>query len=534
MLRKLLGKDSNAPSAAEDLAIMHLAATYRRILTDGGRINTKSEAGYQACAMFLDGLDSAARTMRLDAASRSYRIGFTINYRALFPDEARNYRVDVLEASVEQYAVIWVNGDKFEFSQEAMRRADALQSRWSELCALLDLWSQACEQQHSQQRPSRSDLRSALVALDSAWASFEDKYISELIEIEGKARRMIVQAIEHERRIQYLEAQHGEGEALEQIPEYQEELMQLVGCIARLNSVANFRRKGRDDLGVNVLLDASATLRRCTSAEQDGQSSEALSAARILATDIVESFAAMRDYLREVERCLERVDPHLCNNQGIVARLVDWEESWEVGARYVQNQRLLHAVCDLVREIRVAQHLVPALTDMCEECDVELFLVLPRIIWLRFLNKPSEQSELLKSLLPHRFKGSNDKEKCQADSMLQAWDTELDNFIDQFWRAKNLLRGALPSTGPASDSGESEILLKRVILGAGDGDLYKCLLPDKRDIARAAAEELINKLESFSIELQRHCPEDWNQCSAILVQCLTSSGEKQKQSTFRV
>ena len=43
---------------------------------------------------------------RLQDVAR-YRSGFTINYRALFPDESRNYRVDILEASVEQNAVIW-------------------------------------------------------------------------------------------------------------------------------------------------------------------------------------------------------------------------------------------------------------------------------------------------------------------------------------------------------------------------------------------------------------------------------------------
>merc|ERR1719473_1777640 len=102
---------------------------------------------------------------------------------------------------------------------------------------------------------------------------------------------------------------------------------------------------------------------------------DTLSAARILATDVVESFDAMREYLREVERCLERVDPHLCNNVGLVARLVDWEESWEVGARYVQHTPLLNALCDLVAEIRSAQRLAPALTSMCDECDVELFMV---------------------------------------------------------------------------------------------------------------------------------------------------------------
>ena len=41
--------------------------------------------------------------------SLRYRSSFTINYRALFPDESRNYRVDILEASVEQNAVIWVS-----------------------------------------------------------------------------------------------------------------------------------------------------------------------------------------------------------------------------------------------------------------------------------------------------------------------------------------------------------------------------------------------------------------------------------------
>eukprot|EP00913_Durusdinium_trenchii_P012933 g12145.t1 len=106
--------------------------------------------------------------MHLDAAPRKYRASFTINYRALFPDEARNYRVD---ASVEQYAVIWVNGDKFEFSAEAMRRAEALQRCWADLAVLLERWNSEARAH----RPARSELRSALVALDSAWASFEHK-----------------------------------------------------------------------------------------------------------------------------------------------------------------------------------------------------------------------------------------------------------------------------------------------------------------------------------------------------------------------
>lgn len=536
MIRKFFGKDTDCLSAAEEVTVARLAANYRRLLMESGRVNTKSEAGYSACAMFLDGLDAAARTLRLDAAARTYRVAFTINYRALFPDEARNYRVDVLEASVEQYAVIWVNGDKHEFSAEAMRRAEALQSAWTELGALLERWSQSAEQPRMVSRPTRSELRNELTTLDGAWASFEHKYIAELIEIEEKARRLIVQAIEHERCLQLLEAHHGEGEVLQHVPEYHEEQRRLASCVARLNSVANFRRKGRDDLHVDVLDDAMATLRRCDAAERAGESTEILSAARILATDVSESFEAMRLYLREVERCLERVDPHLCNNAGLVARLVDWEESWEVGARYVQHAPLLNAVCDLVAEIRFAQRLAPALTSMCEECDVELFLVLPRLIWLRFLAKPGQHTELLQSLLPHRFTESKDF------STEATFDSELEGFLDKYRRSKQLLVGALPAGAsgvPPASAAETvawEILVKRVVTGneAAPEDIYGCLAPALREAVQIHVEELMHELEKWSIELQRHCPEDWNQCSAILVQCLTGGSQKQRLVPFRV
>jgi hypothetical protein len=300
--------------------------------------------------------------------------------------------------------------------------------------------------------------------------------------------------------------------------------------------VANFRRKGRDDLAVDVLFDAVATLRRCDAAERDGRSTETLSAARILATDVVESFSAMRDYLREVERCLERVDPHLCNNVGLVARLVDWEESWEVGTRYVQHEKLLGGVCDLVAEIRVAQRIAPALTSMCDECDVELFLVLPRLIWLRFLARPLQHAELLRSLLPHRF--IETKDTPDGEAAQHTWDAQVGSFIDKFLSAEAVIICAQPAvSAPSSDAAVKlawEVFVKRVVNGAGAKDTYSGLAPGRRDNTEIVVEDLMHELERWSIELQRHCPEDWNQCSAILVQCLTGGGQKQKQVPFRV
>uniref|UniRef100_A0A7S0F9X3 Uncharacterized protein n=1 Tax=Pyrodinium bahamense TaxID=73915 RepID=A0A7S0F9X3_9DINO len=506
---------------------------------DGDRMNTKTEDGSRACAAYLEALDDAAMALCAEKAPRSYREYFTVNYRALFPDEARNYRVDVLEAAFEQYAVIWVNGDKFEFSTEAMRRAESLQRSWWELGAILERWSQATHKPKLMTaRPTRSELRNALVAVDFAWTSFEHKYIYELIAIEEKARRLLVQAIEQEQCVHTSEVQHKDPVALQQLPEYREGQRLLVACVAHLNSVANVSRKGRDDLSVSVLFDALSTLRRCESTEGEcNEDAENLRAARILATDVVESYQAMRVYLREVQNCLERVDPHLCNNAGLVARLVDWEESWEMGTRYMQNERLLTAVCGLVAEVRAAQRLAPVLATMCEDCDVELFLVLPRILWLCFLAKPKQYEELVRSLLPHRFsevKGTFKEFEC---------DAKLKAFIQTFLRAEQLLVGAQAEGTEACNACPAaveraawETIVRRVALGDGVQDtLYDGLVvPEKRKEAQAVVEDLMRAVEPWSIEVQRHCPEDWNQCSAVLVQCLTRGAREQKEMPFHV
>lgn len=526
-------------SPAEEAAVERLISTRWPLLMDGERVNTKSEDGSKACAAYLEALDAASRVLRLDKAPRSYRDDFTVNYRALFPDESRNYRVDVLEAAFEQYAVIWVNGDKFEFSTEAMRRAETLQRAWWELCASLERWSQASGNPRMLvARPPRSELRNSLVSLDFAWASFEHKYIAELIAIEEKARRLLVQAIEHDNRVHELEM-NSPSETLRQIPQYCEEQQCLVKCVSHLNSVANVSRKGRDDLSVDVLFDAVATLRRCDASEQSAGSCEHNRAARILATDVVESFESIRVYLREVEHCLERVDPHLCNNSGLVARLVDWEESWEMGTRYMQNEKLLGAVCDLVAEVRMAQRLVPALTTMCDDCDVELFMVLPRIMWLCFLARPAQYTQLMESILPHLFIEAKEGISQSKSSAVCCCDPKLEAVIDLFGRTKRLVSSMISAEGRDKATAEKDawdIMVQRVVVGADSQEAYRCvhLSGDRREETRAAVEDLMHQLEPWSIELQRHCPEDWNQCSAVLVQCLTRGTKEQKDVPFRV
>jgi hypothetical protein len=261
------------------------------------------------------------------------------------------------------------------------------------------------------------------------------------------------------------------------------------------------------------------------------------SAALLLSNDIVESFNAIRTYFRNVSKCLERVDPHLCNNAGLVERLVDWEESWEVGAKYVRHVPLLLSVVDVVAELKQVEQVAPRLKNMCDDCDVELFLCIPRILWLRFLEQPSECRELLRSLLPHHF---------PANPGQVVVDDDLQALFDRFQQVQQMLgecetlSQTLGNTGHTSSlqSGKFawELLMRRAVEGSTEPEiLYSGVVPNSRSKAmREAVELLMLELERWSMELQRHSPEDWNQCSALLVRCLMGNGTERTAGEFHV
>mmetsp|Transcript_3109 Transcript_3109/g.8761 ORF Transcript_3109/g.8761 Transcript_3109/m.8761 type:complete len:507 (-) Transcript_3109:42-1562(-) len=482
-------------SASETAAVEQLVAT-RSQPRDESPADGEAEGFPASTEEFLSQVEHLANALGLDPGDRGYRTRFSANYRALFPDGARRYRIDVLEASADQPA-IWVNGDKFELSAEAMACAEALQQAWAGVSDVLDRWSGAAT---ALARPTRQDFTTALNQLDAAWADFEERYVSELIVIEARARNVLMRAIEQESALSLMGMRRYSSD-------FRDAQHRLVGSISRLNAVANFRRKGRDDLKGDILDSAQEVLRRCDAGEEPDL---ALRAVRCLASDVVESFEAMRKYFREVSRCLERVDPHLCNNSGLVARLVDWEESWEVGAKYVRDSQLLAAVSTTVVQVKASQELSPTLEEMFVDCDAELFLVLPRLVWIYYIAEPSHPcAGLVRHLLPHRFK---------ADSAQPQAGEELQKFVDHFAQVVQTLgnpRRAL------------ERLTKRAIAGSFE---VADPTPKSDEAARKhrAVEGLMRELEGWSLELQRHCPEDWNQCIALIIQCLQAEDEKPK------
>lgn len=515
------------------------------VLDSDGSFDMTSEKSYEACHRFLFALEDVVEALQLQAASRTY-----------------SYQVDLLEASIRlsQNPIIWANGEAHALSDEAVELAHALREAWKKLCCNLCGSDTAhCAKTSEESEMSRklrirkSDLCRLIQDFDLAWITFENAYIAEIFKIQEKAKGLVSKAIQYEKALTQLEHTHSRDE-LPEIAAYQLNIRLLVACLDRLNSIANVRRESRVDLTIGILDSAFCLLQVC-----ENDAGNAVSAARHIALEVVESFEELRDYLQQVEHHLNQLHPQLSQNQGLVSRLVRWEEAWEVGARYVQSPHVLSAICHLIPELRHVQRIVPDFAKMCEDCDAELFLVIPRIVWLCFMADPESSIELIRRLLPHRFvlgpvlhgfcgQGSSAEaaqslrrqrsalalpsvSEMQTDSSSPVADLELQRLTQKYWQAEVSLSHALPCRS-TQHSGSSvwDKMVWCAVVGSGDrSDLYTSFEPAHRHSAEAAIEGLMRELESWSMELQRYCPEDWNECINVLVRCIHQDPCKQQQ-----
>jgi len=495
-------EEPDAFTFAEEAAVSNLATSYRELHKNCNLVDTRSQAGLDACTLFLEHLADLQEILHIEAGPRTHRSCFTSNYRALFPDDGRHYLVSLLEASIEKPDEVEFNGTTFKFCAEVIALSEALQHSWAHLARLLERWHIA-----GQPLRLRLEFQSMLYEFDLAWASFEHKYIADLIGIENEARQLLAQAIRHEHELRLLEARHGALSCCA-LRFVREGFVKLLSSIAHLNLHTKGDQKVRDDLSFDVLMAALCALPKCKAAHARGET-----AAQVLSRDVIDSFVALRKYLGELGGCMEFVDPNLANNAGLVSRLLDWEKSWGVGRRYLMNKRMSEAICHLVAEINKSQEISPALASMCEEHHVELFMVLPRIIWLCFLETPAPLVEIFKALLTHYFAESH------VSNALDYWtsDPGLASLRDKYSIVVSALSASLHEEGMVTSP--RGVLIKRAVKGRDSFEaesIYAAMGPARI----AEIEDFMRELEVRSIELQRSQPRDSNEFSEVLIRCM--------------
>jgi hypothetical protein len=291
---------------------------------------------------------------------------------------------------------------------------------------------------------------------------------------EHQARDMVAQAAAAEKTLAWLE-KAGTPCAL------QEQRRIFMAVIAKLNSLTNRHGRGRDDLTADILEVAL---------EIEGQGS-------VLSSDLLRSFANLRTQLRAAAKDLSRLDPRLSRNQKLAQALEDFETSWELAQRHLVEPAKRHALCGTVADFLELQRQVPAVKSMCELCDVELFLVLPRLLWLGFLAEPS-RGPLLAPLLPEHFESGQ-----FVSEPLQQLIAHHASLLQKLGSSSQLLlayviQRAVEDQSSSGDeivfTGEAQELMDRFLL----------------------------ELEGWSMKLQRNQARDYNICISMLLQHLVN------------
>jgi len=541
----LLGKDAGDFGLEELQSVVMLAAAREKLVSDGDRLDTRSEKGRTGCKRFLRRLEKLAVALSVERAPREYRGKFTANFRALFAGEDRSYRVDILEAALSLMPAVWANGEAYQLGEEAMSRALGLRQAWAALGELFDGWASP-EHEPGQ---ARREMCERLERLDVAWASFEEAYVDELLLVQRRARSVLADAIKQEQRLRFAECASTGGARRVEIAawcEHRQEEVALLEHMGRLVAAAGASPKPSTqvlEVSMQIFDDAMQVLAITGSSKAAPQRWPDPTV--VLATRAAESYNSLRDYLVRVRKHLDKVHPQLCKNPGLSERLARWQESWERSALYAQNPDFLEGARHLVDFVAETPKIVPGLQGMFEDCDAELFLVLPRLVCLSLLSDPAGPvAPLLRRLLPSRFAAPG----ARTDGPGRAPSGTLSGPVLETSSALNtvlqlLVAGVQQGGGEGAEaaawSDAWEVLVRRAVAGAGAEEaapgLYAKVQPGWRRTVAAAVEGLMHDVEGWSMELQRHNPEAWNDLSDLLVQCMvwkTGKVEEQRAETL--
>lgn len=108
-----------------------------------------------------------------------------------------------------------------------------------------------------------TEIRAILEEFDANWVKYEKLYVVELMLIEQDARRFVQEAIDIERELSSAEVrERAKGKIMVENTDHNKNRKRFVDILNKINAVANPDGKGRDDLEVDILLQAEGICRR--------------------------------------------------------------------------------------------------------------------------------------------------------------------------------------------------------------------------------------------------------------------------------
>ncbi|CAK0869762.1 unnamed protein product [Prorocentrum cordatum] len=463
-------------------------------LQQDGTPDLESAPGRSAMSRLLSMLELVGQELGAERAARDYRSAVAEHHRARWLQQGFLYSLEVLAKCNEGQSEVVVNGRAFHMSRKTARLTGWVRRRWCEVFALL---------RQMRKRPAEAwdallkvSLSEALSALDHAWASFEERFFAELRLYEVQAQ----DSADLVRGFRSTAAAARDGGAQGEASCYESSCCwQLVDHISMLNLVHNPGRTGRI-FSAGVLI-VSEMVVRSSQPLVPHQQDAVFDPGCLIASCAIEAFDNLCDFI------LESADGGTAgqhSSAGLVEVLSAWESSWELAVTYVADEGNLRALRALVACTRQAHAVSPRLAALCDDHDPEAFLVLPRIVWLCFLEGQPGVASLLAPLLPPH--GAEE---------VRALQRELRGLAALLAGASAEGEGA-GAAAPAAGRGRA--LVGAAVRGPGGDFADLGLAEGTEELLRG----VLRTAEGWSLELQRHRAEGWNHLCAVLLWCLAA------------
>ncbi|OII74553.1 uncharacterized protein cubi_00106 [Cryptosporidium ubiquitum] len=332
-----------------------------------GKPCLKTSQGFRGCKLFLSNIEVVNEILEIEASERIYRDSFTNNYKALFPyPKKRFYRVDVLEASIEGYTSIWVNGERFEFNANVIQAGKELHESWICLVTLIFQIKDLIEERIKKNKDVnifdfenelwKANIINVLKRFDQSWVEFEKEYITELISIENVARRFILNLNKHMIDNEILTCvgakSNGNNSDVIFVNEMQKKEKSENNGNEDDQLTSGIQCNGLDPIFFELIKNLYRVLnlnnKQCTTEninlstwEQIMQinklaASSPHSSFSVVGALSMQCMSEMTIFLEQVvDACKipEKIDPHICNNSSLQQQILRVEETWGIARK---------------------------------------------------------------------------------------------------------------------------------------------------------------------------------------------------------
>ena len=444
-----------------------------------------TEEGNEICQDFLNQIEVLMKSMNIKGKDRTYRKKFTKAYYLLFEEDKLCFLSEIFDSAQENTNYIMVNDSKYYFSEDVLNYGNELYISFCALITLLTDINKLIKDKIKIIDINRilDNIKSCLIDFDSKWVQYEEIYINELIIIEEKARKLILEGIKLENDItNYENKSKIKGKLLINDKKYNELRSKLIGNILEINRIANVNGKGRSDLSPEILFQAEKVLVTVSENQSKGM--------RNLALKIKNGLNVMRQLFRKFSKNIESVDPRLSNNKDLSKYLLYFERKFELGKIYLLDNKKYNQLLAFsqIIEIICEKYNKYSIRELIENNDPCIFVSLPSILLLKAINKED------KNICKEYINGLYDK------------NNESGILFQNIKNMKKQVKGII------GDSNKAYNIIEKYVLFDGTKEQ---LMVDKEIEKYSKLKEIISEIKkgltNLSVHLQTYKPTQWNE-----------------------